>query len=127
MLSLCGGANAAAPAARFSIEIADTKEERAQGLMHRTAMPADQGMLFIYPDPRPVAFWMHDTLIALDMLFIDAQGRVVRVHENARPLDETPIPSGAPVQYVLEINGGQVRARGLAVGMVVPELAALAQ
>lgn len=126
-LRFCGAIGPAAPVAQFSVEIADTEAERARGLMQRAQMPATHGMLFVYPNPRPVAFWMHDTLIPLDMLFIDAQGMVVRIHENARPLDETPIPSGAPVQFVLEINGGEARARGLVAGMVVPELAVLAQ
>lgn len=126
-LTLCAALGEGAAVAGFSLEIAATEAERARGLMARANMPEGQGMLFVYPNPRPVAFWMHDTLLPLDMLFIDAQGMVVRVHQNARPLDETPIPSGGPVQYVLEINGGLARKLGIAEGMLVPELAVLAQ
>jgi len=102
--------------ARFSIELADTPAERAQGLMARTSLPASTGMLFIYETEREVAFWMKNTLIPLDMIFIDATGEVVAVHENAVPLDETPIPSGVPVQMVLEIRGGLARRIGLVPG-----------
>ena len=102
--------------AQFSVEIADDTAERAQGLMHRAALPASAGMLFIYDQPQPAAFWMKNTLLPLDMIFIDAAGRVTRVHENAKPLDETPIPGGDGVLMVLEINGGLARRIGIAPG-----------
>ena len=108
--------------AEISAEIAATSEARERGLMNRAALPAGQGMLFVYPAPRLVAFWMKNTLIPLDMIFVDAVGAIVRVHENAVPGDETPIPSGAPVRYVLEIGGGQARALGLAPGMALTAL-----
>ena len=73
-------------------------------------------MLFVYEKPQHVSFWMENTLIPLDMVFLDAAGRVVRVHENAVPLDRTPIPSGEQVLAVLEINGGLARAIGIAPG-----------
>lgn len=117
--------------ARFTIEIADTEAERAQGLMNRPAMRKSAGMLFIYPKPQPVAFWMKNTLIPLDMIFMDAQGRVVSVAAQARPHDETPIPGGSAIQYVLEINGGLAQALGIAPGVsmahprIAPETAAL--
>lgn len=111
--------NPAGAVARFSVEIADDEGERAQGLMNRTAMPAGAGMLFVYDSPGPVAFWMKNTLIPLDMLFADASGTVVNVHENAVPMDETPIPGGTSVQYVLEINGGLARALGIGPGSVM--------
>lgn len=101
---------------RFTIEIADDADERAQGLMHRESMSSGKGMLFIYDQQRPVSFWMENTLIPLDMLFIDETGTVVSVHENAKPLDRTPIPSGQPVLMVLEINGGLARRLGLGEG-----------
>ncbi|WP_223633334.1 DUF192 domain-containing protein [Rhodobacter sp. TJ_12] len=109
-------------AARFWAEIADDPDERAQGLMGRTALPPAQGMLFVYPEPQQVAFWMHDTLIPLDMIFVDAAGRITQIHANARPLDETPIPARAPTQYVLEIGGGQAARLGLAPGMTLVPL-----
>lgn len=105
--------------AQFRIEIADDEAERAQGLMNRERMAHSAGMLFVYPTERPVAFWMRDTLIPLDMLFIDGAGRVVSIHDKAQPLDETPIPSGGPVQFVLEINGGLAHAIGIVPGAVL--------
>lgn len=103
-------------AARFKVEIADDEAERARGLMDRRHLPASAGMLFLYDPPQPVAFWMRNTLIPLDMVFLDAEGVVVRVHENARPLDETPIPGGEAVRAVLEINGGLARRLGVTPG-----------
>lgn len=102
--------------ARFRIEIADSSGERAQGLMNREAMARGSGMLFIYPYPQSVAFWMRNTLIPLDMLFLDATGVVMGVHHNAIPLDETPIPGGDDILMVLEINGGLAQALGITVG-----------
>ncbi len=91
---------------RFQIEVVDTPEGRAQGLMYRETMPRFAGMLFVYPQELPVSFWMRNTLIPLDMIFIDEDGVVRNIHENAVPLDETSIPSGEPVKFVLEVNGG---------------------
>jgi uncharacterized protein len=105
--------------ARFSVEVADDADERAQGLMFRDRMPAGAGMLFVYPTPGPVAFWMKNTLIPLDMVFADASGTVVHVHANAEPGNETPIPGGNSVQFVLEINGGLAGALGIAPGAVM--------
>lgn len=105
--------------ATFRIEVADDEAERERGLMQRETMPRSAGMLFVYPSERQVAFWMHDTLIPLDMLFIDGTGRVVSVHPEARPRDDTPIPSGTPVQFVLEINGGLAARLGIAPGAVL--------
>ncbi len=102
---------------RFAVEVADDEVERARGLMFRDRLPRFGGMLFVYETPRPVAFWMKNTLIPLDMLFFDAAGRLVRVHENAVPGDLTSIPGGeTPVRFVLEINGGAARDLGIAPG-----------
>lgn len=101
---------------RFQVEVADEEAERARGLMFREAMPRFDGMLFVYDRPEPVAFWMKNTLIPLDMLFFDASGRLVSVHENAVPGDLTPIAGGEAIQYVLEINGGGARRLGIAPG-----------
>lgn len=101
---------------RFQVEVADDEAERARGLMFREAMPRFDGMLFVYDRPEPVAFWMKNTLIPLDMLFFDAEGRLVSVHENTVPGDLTPIPGGEAIQYVLEINGGAARRLGIAPG-----------
>lgn len=112
-------AGGGASVARFLVERADDEAERARGLMNRREMAADAGMIFVYPSERAVAFWMHDTLIPLDMIFADGRGRIVSLHENARPLDDTPIPSGAPVRFVLEINGGLAQAIGIGPGAVL--------
>lgn len=92
--------------ARFQVEVRDTVAGRAEGLMNRESLPRNAGMLFVYPEAGPVSFWMRNTLIPLDMLFFDAAGRLQRIHENAVPLDETPIPGGMSIRYVLEINAG---------------------
>ncbi|MDT8853647.1 DUF192 domain-containing protein [Paracoccaceae bacterium Fryx2] len=102
--------------ARFTVEVADTAAERAQGLMHRESMPASAGMLFVYERPQRAGFWMKNTLIPLDMIFADPAGRVTRVHSNAVPQDETPIDGGPGVLAVLEINGGLAKRLGIVPG-----------
>lgn len=102
--------------ASFAVEIADTDALREKGLMDRPALAPDRGMLFVYPAPRHVFYWMKDTLIPLDLLFVDETGRVTRVKAAARPLDETPIDGGAGVRYVLEINGGLAGTLGIVPG-----------
>lgn len=122
---------------RVPVEIADTAEERARGLMFRRDLPAGQGMLFIYEAPQPVSFWMRNTLIALDMIFIDPRGEVRHVHAMAQPLDETAIPGAAPGDpaperlMVLEVPGGDAARLGIVPGMVLshprlPQATALA-
>ena len=102
--------------AQFNIEIARSTAEQAQGLMFREDMPQFDGMLFVYDRPHRVSFWMKNTLIPLDMLFVDETGLVKRIHSNAVPLDETPIFGGDGVQYVLEINGGLANLLNLTEG-----------
>ncbi|MEX1660640.1 DUF192 domain-containing protein [Thioclava sp. 15-R06ZXC-3] len=104
---------------QFNVEIADTPAARAQGLMGRPHMPSSAGMLFVYPTARDVSFWMHDTLLGLDIIYIDAAGRVVHIARNAKPMDDTPLPSGAPVQFVLEINGGLAARLGIKEGALL--------
>jgi uncharacterized protein len=101
---------------RFAVELVDTPMGRAQGLMHRETLPQGTGMLFDFHTEQPVSFWMRNTLIPLDMLFIDSGGRILRIHARAQPLDETQIPSIYPVQAVLEIGGGEAERLGIAVG-----------
>jgi uncharacterized membrane protein (UPF0127 family) len=103
-------------AARFTVEVADEPAERAQGLMNRESMPRSAGMLFLYEAPQRATFWMRNTLIPLDMIFMDETGTVTHIHENAIPLDETTIDGGAGVLAVLEINGGLSGAIGIDVG-----------
>jgi len=102
--------------AAFRVEIADDPEERAQGLMFVEEMPTFEGMLFVYESPRRASFWMHNTLIPLDMLFADPGGVITRIHQNAIPLDRTSIDGGEGVLYVLEINGGLSERFGIAEG-----------
>ncbi|MCQ0970360.1 DUF192 domain-containing protein [Paracoccus sp. TK19116] len=109
----------------FEIEVADDVAERAQGLMNRARLPEKTGMLFVYQTPQPVAFWMRNTLIPLDMVFMDAEGVIRYIHENAIPQDETPIPgneAGDPDPdrlMVLEIGGGEAARLGLAEGQAM--------
>ncbi|MCP9483086.1 DUF192 domain-containing protein [Shimia sp. CNT1-13L.2] len=102
--------------AAFRIEVAQTPDERARGLMFREYMAPGAGMLFVFERTGPVAFWMENTLIPLDMIFVDEAGTVSHIHHNAIPHDRTPIPGGDAVRYVLEINGGMARALGIDVG-----------
>lgn len=103
----------------FTVEIAATGEERNRGLMFRTELAPDAGMLFDFGEERPVSFWMQNTLIPLDMIFIGADGEIKNIHVNARPRDTTSIPSGFPVQFVLEIPGGRSVELGIAAGDIV--------
>ena len=98
---------------RFRTEVMDTPETRARGMMFREDLPRFSGMLFVYEKAGPVSFWMENTLIPLDMLFFDAAGRLVRIHENAVPLDRRAIFGGERIRYVLEINGGLARQLGI--------------
>ena len=100
----------------FTVEVADTNESRAQGLMFVEEMPTLEGMLFVYETPRRATFWMQNTLIPLDMLFADATGLITRVHADAVPMDRTTIDGGEAVQFVLEINGGLAERLGIAEG-----------
>lgn len=91
---------------RFDVELAVTPQDRARGLMFRESLPSQSGMLFVFDPPQPVAFWMKNTLIPLDMIFLDQTGTVIKVHANAVPGDLTPVEGGDKVFAVLEINAG---------------------
>ncbi|MCG3267557.1 DUF192 domain-containing protein [Yoonia sp. I 8.24] len=105
--------------AHFHVTVADDNAERAQGLMFVEQMPIMTGMLFVYEHPQSVSFWMRNTLIPLDMLFVAPDGEILAIHENAVPLDTTPIPGGDGVQMVLEINGGLSSRLGIVAGDVL--------
>ncbi len=100
----------------FTVELALTPEQHAKGLMFRTELPERHGMLFDFGYEQPVTFWMRNTLIPLDMLFIGGDGVIRHLHERATPLSEEPIPSRGPVRAVLEIAGGSARRFGITVG-----------
>jgi uncharacterized membrane protein (UPF0127 family) len=88
----------------INIEIADDEEERTRGLMWRYSMPDSDGMLFIFEEERPLSFWMKNTYIPLDVIFVGKTGEIVAIQQNTIPLSETPIPSGKPARYVIEVN-----------------------
>ena len=100
----------------FNVEVVDTPESRAKGLMFREELADDAGMLFDFKQEREVSFWMSNTLIPLDMIFVGADGVVKTIHVNARPQDLTSIPSQVPVQFVLEIPGGRTEELGIKPG-----------
>lgn len=100
----------------LEIEIADTPYEWETGLMYRESLGEDQGMLFIYPQERPRSFYMKNTHIPLDLIFYSKDSIVVSYHENAVPMDESPIPSNAPAQFILEVNAGKVEEWNIETG-----------
>jgi len=97
----------------FDAEIADTPEKSEKGLMYRKHMNENQGMFFIFEEERPLSFWMKNTYIPLDIIFIDSNYQIVSISENCMPLSEQMIPSLKPAQYVLEINAGLSRKFGI--------------
>ena len=104
---------------RYTIEIAADDAARAHGLMDRTQMDADHGMLFVFDDDAVRAFWMKNTKIALDMLFFDGDKKLVSIQHRVPPCTSNPCPgywSGAPARYVLELNGGESEKLGLTPG-----------
>jgi hypothetical protein len=103
----------------FDVELARDHQKRVQGLMHRYKMEPHQGMLFVFDYEDHQSFWMKDTYLSLDMLFIDEQFQIVEIYENAFPLCEIPILSERPAMYVLEILGGLSKKHGVAVGDMV--------
>jgi uncharacterized membrane protein (UPF0127 family) len=109
--------------ARFTAEIADEPQEWQRGLMERPTLAPDAGMLFIFPEAAPRAFWMLNTLIPLDMIFVDATRRIINIQANVPPClppRQCPVyPSTAPARYVLEIAGGRAKALGIHAGDTV--------
>ncbi len=100
----------------FSVEIADNEAAREKGLMFRKKLPEGQGMLFNFHREQDVTFWMQNTYIPLDMIFIRANGQILRIAENTEPLSTELIPSGGPVLAVLEVVGGTASKFGIAPG-----------
>lgn len=106
--------------ASFNVRVADDDATRAQGLMNVPKMPLSSGMLFVYDTPQPMSFWMRNTLIELDMLFVDGFGVIQHIHHRAQPLDETVItPGRIPLLGALEINGGLAKRLGITEGDVL--------
>jgi len=100
----------------FDIEIADNEYETQTGLMYRSSMKKNQGMLFVFPDATERYFYMKNTKMPLDLIFIDAKKTIVSFQKNAKPFDEASLPSYAPAKYVLEINAGLVDQWGINIG-----------
>jgi len=99
----------------FTVDVAATAEQQEKGLMFVKQLAPDRGMIFLYDPPQAVAFWMRNTLIPLDIIYIRPDGTIARI-ANAKALDETPVPSGEPVVAVLEIAGGRAGQLGIAPG-----------
>lgn len=115
-VTITGGFGAAA----FNVDVAADEDTRARGLMHVESMPLSKGMLFVYQRPQRMSFWMRNTLIELDMLFLDGFGVIRHIHHRAQPLDETPISGGDNLLLgVLEINGGLASRLGIQTGDVL--------
>ncbi|MEL0454743.1 DUF192 domain-containing protein [Flavobacteriaceae bacterium SZ-1-7] len=100
----------------LDIEIADTEFDRETGLMYRHNMPNNQGMLFVFEDERPRNFYMKNTEIPLDLIYVAANKKIVSFQKNAKPFDESSLPSNAPAKYVLEVNAGLADTWNLRVG-----------
>ncbi|SRR5258707_11749828 len=100
----------------FSVELALTPEQHAQGLMNRKELPEGRGMLFDFKTEQPVEFWMHNTYIPLDIIFIRGNGRILRIAESAEPLSDRRIPSGGAIRGVLEVIGGTAKKLGIGPG-----------
>lgn len=104
---------------RFQVEIADDDAERTQGLMFRESLASDRGMLFDFGDSAPRSFWMKNTMVPLDIIFIGEDGRVRNIGANTIPFSEAPVRSDGAVRYVLEINAGQSAQLGIGPGAQV--------
>lgn len=103
----------------LQVEVVKTPRLIKQGLMYRKDLPEDAGMLFLFNESKPRAFWMKNTYIPLDMYFIREDGVIRHIHENAQPLDETPVPSYGNAMAVLEVNGGTTQRLGIKPGDVI--------
>ena len=100
----------------FAVEVVDNDADRAKGLMYRKELPEGRGMLFDFHREQEVSFWMQNTYIPLDMVFIRGDGRILRIAENTEPLSTRLIPSGGPVRAVLEVVAGTAQKLGIAPG-----------
>lgn len=121
----CDAATAAINGHTFALEVANSSGERDRGLMGRAPLPAGAGMIFAWPSARPIWFWMKDTPAPLDMIFLDRNGAVRKIHADAEPNDETLIFGGWSIQYVIEIRAGEAAAFGLRPGQVIAQAACL--
>lgn len=100
----------------YRVEVADTNRLKSIGLMYRSSMPEGQGMLLLNEKPQRMNIWMKNTFIPLDIIYIDSNGHIVKIVENARTESTTVMPSDGKVKAVLELNSGQVRQKNISVG-----------
>lgn len=100
----------------LEVEIADTDPERMQGLMHRTDLPENRAMLFVFDETRSIMMWMKNTPLPLDMVFVAQNGTIAAIRENTEPFSEAIISSTVPVRYVVELRAGTAKRLGLAIG-----------
>lgn len=107
---------AGGPKASFRVEVADTPGKRSWGLMYRNKMGTDEGMLFVFPDERDQSFWMKNTPLSLDIIFMDTRGRVVGIIHDTVPFSTRSVGIGVPSRYVLEVRAGLARRNGIVVG-----------
>ncbi len=108
--------NGATEKVSYMVEVASDNSSRKRGLMHRKAMALNHGMLLDYKRPQKIAIWMKNTYLSLDIIFIDKEGGIVKLHEGAEPLSLKRIESGSKVRSVLEVNAGQIEEHGIEVG-----------
>lgn len=101
---------------QIDIELAERPDEIQYGMMYRKSMDEQTGMLFIMPQERPQSFYMKNTYVSLDIIYINSRGEVVSIQKNARPLDETSLPSEGPAAFVLEVKGGYTDKYGIGKG-----------
>lgn len=101
---------------RFEVEIADEPDERAEGLMYRQSLADNAGMLFVYSQAQPVEFWMKNTPLSLDIVFVRDDGTIARIADHTTPMSEDLIPSGEPVRAVLEVKAGIMHQLGVTAG-----------
>ena len=102
--------------ATIDVEIADTPEKRSMGMMYRSALGDRQGMLFVFPEEEYQSFWMKNTAVSLDMIFVSAKNEIVTIHEDTTPYSPQSYSSTKPAQFVVEVNAGFVAKHGIAVG-----------
>jgi len=100
----------------IELEFAETAKERAQGLMYRTELDENQGMLFIFPSEEMQSFWMHNTVLPLDMIFVSSNLEIITIRKNTKPYDDSSYPSTKPAQYVIEVNAGYTDKFNIKVG-----------
>jgi uncharacterized protein len=101
---------------KIDVEVADDEAERTQGLMYRDSMAENTGMIFLFPIEEPMSFWMKNTHIPLDIIYINSEKKIVHIAENTKPYSLDQIPSGSPALFVVEVNAGFTKRHGIKVG-----------